>query len=134
MPAQVNKLTPVLVVESIEPCLAFWIERLGFTKSVEVPGPDGKALGFVILQQGAIELMFQSRASIAHDVPGLGNVGGSAALFLEVESLAPIRAAVAGLPVTVPERETFYGTREIGVREPGGHAVTFAEFVKKPGS
>jgi hypothetical protein len=30
--------------------------------------------------------------------------------------------------VVVPERNTFYGTREIAVREPGGNVVTFAEF------
>ena len=43
----VKKLTPILTVESIEPCLPFWMDALGFTKTVEVP--HGDALGFVIL-------------------------------------------------------------------------------------
>ena len=129
----VKKLTPVLIVERIEPCLRLWIEGLGFAKSAEVPGPDGKSLGFVILQKGAIELMFQSRASVAADVPALAHQPAASALFLEVDSLAPIRKAIAGLPITIPERTTFYGTREIGIREPGGHHVVFAEFVAAGG-
>ena len=28
-----RKLTPVLLVEEIEPCLSFWTDRLGFEKS-----------------------------------------------------------------------------------------------------
>jgi hypothetical protein len=34
---------------------------------------------------------------------------------------------VAGAPVVVPRRKTFYGMEEIGVREPGGNSVTFAQ-------
>ncbi|HLH02614.1 MAG TPA: hypothetical protein VKX25_07580 [Bryobacteraceae bacterium] len=33
---------------------------------------------------------------------------------------------LAGYPIALPERRTFYGTREIGVFEPGGNAVIFA--------
>jgi uncharacterized glyoxalase superfamily protein PhnB len=121
-----KKLTPLLVVDAIEPSLRFWTDRLGFTKDVEVPGPDGRP-GFALLTHGPLELMLQSRASVAADVPALAGGPHRATLYLEVESLAPIRAAVAGLPVTVAERTTFYGARELGVREPGGHFVTFAE-------
>lgn len=32
-----KKLTPVLYVESIEPALPFWEDRLGFQRVVEVP-------------------------------------------------------------------------------------------------
>jgi uncharacterized glyoxalase superfamily protein PhnB len=125
---KMKKLTPVLIVDSIEPCLAFWVGKLGFTKTVEVPGPDGKT-GFVILTSGPVELMYQSRASVAADVPSFAKEPTRATLYLEVESLDSIRKAIAGLPVVVPERTTFYGAKEIGVREPGGHFVTFAEVV-----
>jgi uncharacterized glyoxalase superfamily protein PhnB len=127
-----KKLTPVLVVDAIEPCLDFWVGKLGFTKSVEVPGPDGRSPGFVILNHGQVELMFQSRASVADDIPAFAKEPLRATLYLEVESLAPIRNAVAGLAVVVPERTTFYGARELGVREPGGHYVTFAEVAAAP--
>jgi len=41
------KITPVLVVEEIEPCLPFWVDRLGFQNVAQVP--EGDSLGFVIL-------------------------------------------------------------------------------------
>ena len=43
------KITPILVVEEIEPSLKFWVDKLGFAKTVEVP--EGDKLGFVILQK-----------------------------------------------------------------------------------
>jgi len=32
-----KKLTPILLVKEIEPSLPFWVDRLGFKKTVEVP-------------------------------------------------------------------------------------------------
>ena len=49
-----------------------------------------------------------------------------AALYIEVEALAPIRAALEGWPRVVPERTTFYGAREIIVRDPASNMVSFA--------
>ena len=63
-----KKLAPVFVVERIEPCLDFWVNRLGFAKTVEVP--HGDCLGFVILAEGNVEIMYQSRDSVEDDVPG----------------------------------------------------------------
>ncbi len=121
-----KKLTPVLVVDEIEPCLPFWMERLGFQKTVEVP--EGSKLGFVILQKDGVEVMYQSRASVANDVPALAEArGDSTALFIEVENVDAVERAVQGVEIVVPRRRTFYGTDEIGVREPGGHAVIFAQ-------
>jgi uncharacterized glyoxalase superfamily protein PhnB len=123
-----KKLTPVLVVDAIEPCLEFWVGRLGWTKTVAVP--QGDRLGFVILQSGAAELMYQTRESVRHDVPALAERDYHTALFVEVEDLEAVARAVEGAPRVFPLRETFYGSREIGVREPAGNAVTFACFAK----
>ena len=122
-----KKLTPVLIVEKIEPCLPFWIDRLGFQKTVEVPD-EGK-LGFVILTRGNVEIMYQSRTSVAKDVPSLAVPSGpsSTGLYIEVEKLEPVVQALKGLEPVIPKRKTFYGATEIGVREPGGSVVVFAE-------
>ncbi len=69
-----KKLTPVYVVERIEPCLDFWVGRLGFEKVVEIP--EGNALGFVILTRGHVEIMYQSLASVAKDDIGAGRRDG----------------------------------------------------------
>jgi hypothetical protein len=122
-----KKLTPVLFVEAIEPCLDFWVERLRFERTLEIP--TGDALGFVILVKGDVELMLQSRACVAGDVPALANgpfAADGIALYLEVEALAPIQEALRGCEVVIPERRTFYGTHEIGVRAPGGFTVIFS--------
>ena len=122
-----NKLTPVLAVDAIEPALPFWCERLGFEVTVSVPNPDGNQLGFVILQRDAVEVMLQTRASIAADVPQLANASNRAALYLEVADVDAIARAVAGEEIVVPRRRTGYGADEIGVRAPGGHVVLFAQ-------
>ena len=122
----VKKLTPLLYVESIEPSLGFW-EKLGFQKTVEVP--HGEKLGFVILVNGAIEVMYQTRASVADDVPPLAAspMRGSF-LFIEVDDLDAIERALSSTEKVVPRRKTFYGADELIVKEPGGNTVTFAQF------
>ena len=123
---QMKKLTPVLFVEKIEPCLPFWVDRLGFQKTVEVP--EGDALGFVILVRDGVEVMLQSRASIAKDVPALAGESSRSFLFVEVSALAPIIERLKGADIVIPVRKTFYGATEIGVRDPAGNVITFAEF------
>ncbi len=122
-----KKLTPILYVDSIESCLPFWCERLGFTCHLKVPGEDG--LNFAAVQHGEIEVMLQTRANAAEDAPELtAGVTGATVLFVEVDALQPIEDALAGVEVAMPKRKTFYGATEIAVREPGGHLVVFAEF------
>jgi uncharacterized glyoxalase superfamily protein PhnB len=124
-----KKITPVLIVESIEENLPFWCERLGFARQVEVP--HGSVLGFVILTSGSVEVMLQSRASVRDDIAALADDSYRSALYVEVEDLAPIRQATRGMKTLFAERSTFYGAREIGVRDPEGNAVLFAEAAGK---
>ncbi len=123
----VKKLTPVLFVDKIEPVLPFWTEHLGFVKTVEVP--DGDRLAFVILQQGTVEVMYQTYASVDKDLPAiLPDVRkGPTFLYIEVENLDALKPALKSATVYLPERTTFYGAREIGVRDPAGHFLTFAQ-------
>jgi uncharacterized glyoxalase superfamily protein PhnB len=125
MTVQFRKLSPVLIVEAIEPCLPFWTERLGFAKGVEVP--EGGGLGFVILTKDGVEVMYQSRESVRNDVPALADTPWGSALYIEVSDIDAVEQAVRGVEVVVPRRQTFYGADEIGVREPGGNLVIFAQ-------
>ena len=121
-----KKLTPLLAVEAIEPSLPFWVDALGFTKTVEVPHEN--VLGFVILEKDGYEVMLQTMASIESDVPAAVPPAGASVLYVEVEDLRAIEEAVAGYELLVPRRKTFYGSEEIFVREPGGNVVAFAQF------
>ena len=119
----VKKLTPVLIVDAIEKCLDFWAV-LGFSKTVEVP--HGDKLGFVILVKDGIEIMYQTRASAAEDVPAVAS-GGAAFIFIEVDDVDAIDRVLKGHDYVMPRRTTFYGADEVIVREPGGNVVTFAQ-------
>ena len=123
-----KQLTPVLVVDQVEPCLGFWTGPLGFQKTTDVPGPDGKMI-FAILQKDGVEIMYQTRASVIEDQPGsAGDLDGhSVVLFITVDSLDEVEPALAGAPVVKPRHDTFYGSTEIYVREPGGNTVGFAQ-------
>src|SRR6185503_16927179 len=123
MPSPVTvtkKLTPVLMVQAIEPCLALWVDRLGWTKVAEMP--HGDKLGFVILVKDGLEVMYQTFASIEEDTGAFTRpTAPSVALFLEVADLEAIITQLDGLEIALPRRRTSYGMDEIGVREAGGH-------------
>ena len=114
-------------MEKIEPVLPFWTEHLGFIKTVEVP--EGDLLAFVILQQGNVEVMYQTYASADKDVPSAAAAvrKGPTFLYMEVDDLEPLKPALLSADVYLPERYTFYGAREIGVRDPAGHFLTFSQ-------
>jgi uncharacterized glyoxalase superfamily protein PhnB len=132
MKVNMTRLTPVLFVEEIEPSMAFWTERLGFEKAVEVP--DGNKLAFAALKKDRVEVMYQTYRSADKDVPALSGIvrKGPTFLYVEVENLSQTIAAIQGAEVVMPVRTTFYGAQEIGVKEPGGHYVTFAQLGVAP--
>lgn len=121
----IQKATPLLRVERVEPSLPFWVDKLGFQKVQEVM--EGDSLGFVILAKGHVEIMLQSRASLAKDLPML-SVGAlaPAVVYLGVTNLEEVASKLAASEIIVPKRTTYYGMEEVWVREPGGHVIGIA--------
>ncbi len=119
----------MLFVEQVEPCLKFW-ERLGFQRAMEVP--DGGTLAFAAVQKDGTEIMYQSFASAEKDPSASAatrqHLRSPAFLYVEVDKLDEAIAALQGVPLDVEKHTTFYGATEVGVRDPGGHFVTFAQF------
>jgi len=129
-PATMQSLAPVLIVDAVEPCIAFWVDRLGFTKENEVPGPGGR-LVFASVRKDGVEIMYQTRESVVAENAAMAAElnGHSIGLFITVGSVAELDAAeraVQGAPVVKPRHHTFYGTTEFYVREPGGNVVGFS--------
>ena len=124
-----KQLTPVLIVDAVEPCVKFWVDRLGFSLTNEVPGPEGKLI-FASVRLDTVEIMYQTRASVVEEQPGTAKdlMGHSVALFITVDDLDKVENALAGAPVVKPRHDTFYGSTEIYVKEPGGNTVGFAKF------
>jgi uncharacterized glyoxalase superfamily protein PhnB len=124
-----KQLTPVLIVEAVEPCIKFWTDRLGFEVTNQVPDTDGKLI-FASVQKGPVEIMYQTRASVISEQPANARdlTGHSVTLFITVEDLDKVEKSLAGAPVVKPRHDTFYGSTEMYVREPGGNTVGFAQF------
>jgi uncharacterized glyoxalase superfamily protein PhnB len=124
----VKRITPILFVEDVEPCVKFWVDRFGFQKAAEVP--DGNKLAFAMLQKGNVELMYQSYTSADKDVTTISHQvrKGPTFLYVEVDNLDQTISAIQGTEVVMPVRDTFYGSKEIGIKDPAGHYITFAQF------
>ena len=137
-----KKATPIITVEEIEPCLPFWTEGLGFTITATVPGEE--KIAFAMLQGGAVELMYQTRASLEADLGPAGAAAGfdnlveqlsqsRSTLFIDVDALDSVIEALGDATVVVPRRQTFYGTDEIFVMAPCGTLVGFAAQIEGEG-
>ena len=123
--SNITKITPVCVVEAIEPCVPFWRDLLGYEVRAEVPHEG--TIGFVLLANAAGEIMLQTRASVADDLPAVAALDPHTVLFIEVKSLAEARKATTSAKVLVEERTTFYGMKETVVVDPAGTVIVFAE-------
>jgi catechol 2,3-dioxygenase-like lactoylglutathione lyase family enzyme len=125
----VRKVTPILYVKEIESGLPFWVDRLDFKTTAEVP--HGDRLGFVILAKDGLEIMYQTHDSVEADVPTIATtpMEGSM-LFIEVDDIDATEKALDGITHLIPRRTTFYGATEVAVREPAGNTIIFAQFGK----
>src|SRR5260370_16921666 len=63
----VKRITPVLLVKEIEPVVPFWVYRLGFAKTIEVP--DGTKLGFVTFLKTPPKVMYHTYSPVQKSAP-----------------------------------------------------------------
>jgi len=125
----IKRLTPNLYTDNVAACVKFWVDRLHFEKTVEVPEPGG--LAFAALHKGDIELMYGSYASLEKEplAPGAFQKG-TGFLFIEVDDLDEVLKAMNDVPKVADVHKTFYGSTEFTVKDPAGHLVTFAQIGK----
>ena len=127
----INRSTPVLHVKSVEPSLKFWTERFGFKSTVQVP--EGNHIGFVALESGSIELMYQTYEGMQAD-ENLAQAAqqGPSFIFMEVADIKAVIKSLDGAEVVQGLHETFYGAKEVVAKEPGGHFVIFSQLPTQP--
>jgi uncharacterized glyoxalase superfamily protein PhnB len=129
----VKKMTANLYTGDVAACVKFWVERMGFEKTVEVPEEGGK-LAFAALLKGNIEVMYGSYNSLEKELFAKEFTRGTGFLFIEVENIESALAAMNGAPVVAARHKTFYGADEFTVKDPAGHFLTFAQFAQAPAS
>lgn len=128
-----QKLTPNLVVRDVAASMEFYRSTLGFQLAMKVPEQPPYVFGSVT--SGNVEIFFNDQKVVAEDYPALGAkpIGGALTLYIEVEGIEEILAAVkkSGARVTMPLKDQFYGIREFAFEDPEGWIVTIAERIKK---
>lgn len=122
------KAAPTLIVEKVEPSMNFMIERLGFTKAVDVPGEGGR-LAFAMMINGNVEIHLQTRASAAKDMPYLADckLSPSGFTYIDVEDVKGLYSRLKDAEIVIPLQKTFYGAEHFFIREPGGHVFGFSQ-------
>jgi uncharacterized glyoxalase superfamily protein PhnB len=127
-----KKLTPNLVVRDVEANLNFYRTVLGFQLGFTVPDQPPYVFGSVT--SGGVEIFFNDQKVVLEDYPALGSkpIGGSLTLFIEVEGIEEVLAAVkqSGAKITMPLKDQFYGMREFAFEAPEGWVVTIAQRIK----
>lgn len=136
-------LAPNLMVRDVRAAIAFYCDHLGFTLVMAVPdGVDdvvadlsgGERLRYAMMQAGSSSLMVQARDSLIEELPALAATdpgrGASLTLYVEVEDLDAVMVALpAGIPVVRPVATSWYGMRELYIRDPDGYIVGLAQRV-----
>jgi len=123
----VQRITPVLVVDAIEPSLPFW-EALGFT--VSSPTWIDDKLIFAGVSKDGLDLHYHTRANLERNAAETADMltDTTSLVYVTVANLDPIIAGLGDAEVVIPRRRTNWGSDEIYVREPGGNIVAFAAF------
>jgi len=127
-----NKLTPNLLVTSVERSLAFYVDVLGFERGMTVP--DQSPYVFASVTSGAVEIFFNDAAAAVKEYPAFAGkpLGASGTMYIEITG-EPIDAfhdrIKDRVTVTMPLVTQFYGVREFAVVDPDGYVITFAERV-----
>ena len=128
-----NRLTPNLLVEDVAETIAWYEDILGAEELARMP-PESDDPEWGQVEFGDVWLMFQTRASLAADVPALegSEMGGSFTMYVDTDDAAGVheRASEADVTVVQALRETEYGRREFAIADPNGYVLAFGEKVE----
>ena len=123
-----TKLTPNLLVASVERSLAFYIDTLGFERGMTVP--DESPFVFASVTSGPIEIFFNDAAAAEKEYPLFAGrpIGCTGTLFIEVEGVDALHDRLKPIvKIVMPIVTQFYGMREFAFEDPDGYVITFAE-------
>ena len=127
-----KRLTPTLIVDGdLTRTLAFYRDLLGF-QQVAVASEEGVPT-WALMKSGAVELMFEARASFLEEAPWrpiLDGVplGGTFVLYLEVDGIDELYNRIktqVDLVFELADHE--YGMREFTMRDCNGYVLAFGQ-------
>jgi len=124
-----QSLTPNLMVEDVSKTLNYYEKILGFTTLRTIPEKGG-VLDWGMMKRNDVVMMFQSRKSLADDLPAMQGrkPGGGMTLYIKMEGVPDLYNDLQDKVEIVADLEdTFYGTTEFSIIDLNGYVVTFAE-------
>jgi uncharacterized glyoxalase superfamily protein PhnB len=126
----IKKLTPNLIVASVEGSLTFYEGVLGFTRGITVP--EQSPFVFASVTSGPVEIFFNDRSTVVKESPQFRGkaFGGGNTMFIEVEGVDELHDRIKDRArVVMPIVTQWYGMREFAIEDPDGYVITFAERV-----
>jgi uncharacterized glyoxalase superfamily protein PhnB len=124
----IKKLTPSLIVSSVEGSLAFYENVLGFVRGMTVP--EQAPFVFASVTSGPTEIFFNDRSTVAKESPQFAGkaLGGGNTMFIEVEGIDAYHAAIKDrVRIVMPIVTQWYGMREFAVRDLNGYVLGYGE-------
>ena len=126
-----KKLTPNLLVASVERSLAFYSDTLGFERGMTVP--DAAPFVFASVTSGSVEVFFNDVAAAVKEYPAFDGkpIGATGTLFIEVDGVEALHDWLKStVKIVMPIVTQFYGMREFAIEDPDGYVLTLAERVE----
>ena len=128
MPYDLKKLTPNLVVASVERSLVFYRDVLGFAVTTTVP--ESAPYVFAIVQSGGVEIFLNAPEPAGAEYPSFKDrpIGGTLTLFVDVSGIHQAYETLkTRVKIVMPLETKWYGVTEFAFEDPDGYVLTFAE-------
>jgi uncharacterized glyoxalase superfamily protein PhnB len=139
-----KKLWSNMMVTDVNKAIDFYTDLLGFQHVMSVPMGSEEVLFqydrkrdlvYALIKNGDIELMLQEQKSLRENVPAFADVTdirSSAVLYFEVDDLATLAVRLKKQCEVVRDlHDTFYGMKEIYVKDLNGYVLGFAQAVAR---
>ena len=120
-----KKLWCNMMVADVNKAIEFYADVLGFQHD------RNKVLVYALIKNGDIELMLQEQKSLRENVPAFADsadISSSAVLYFEVDDLVTLADRLKTQCEVVRDlHDTFYGMKEIYVKDLNGYVLGFAQ-------
>jgi hypothetical protein len=121
-----ESLTPNIYVQNVADTLAFY-QLLGFTPVVTVPENSSDPV-WAMVQNGSVNLMFESFSNIEGKLPEISREpGGSLLLYIKVKDIKGLLESIKDKVTVLHGLTTFYGATEFSIKDLNNYVITFAE-------
>jgi uncharacterized glyoxalase superfamily protein PhnB len=133
-PIAATKITPNLIVSSVERSFAFYTNVLGFARGMTVP--DEPPFAFASVTSGPVEIFLNDQSTVTKESPQMAGLafGGGNTMFIEVDGIDALHDRIKPfVTIVMPIHTQWYGMREFAITDPDGYVITFAQRVTAQG-